>query len=279
MKTILVPTDFSETAKNAARCAIELAKQTGVTKIILYNAYQTYVNVGADPMVPALEVLDVESIKKSSEERLQNFKFILLAYKPDNIEFETVSEFNLLTSGIEEVCKRMNIDMVVMGITGGGALDENLFGSNTISVAKHTTVPVIIVPRNAPLTKLDKVLLVCDFKQVVETTPVAPIKKLLDETGAKLFVLNIDHNSREFSPDTPFESLMLDTLFEGYNPEYHFADDPDFMECINDFVAAHQISLIITIPKKHGLFETIFKRSHTKMMAFHSHVPLMVVHE
>jgi hypothetical protein len=39
------------------------------------------------------------------------------------------------------------------------------------------------------------------------------------------------------------------------------------------------VDLIITIPKKMGWFDSLFRRSHTKMLAFHSHVPLMVVHE
>ena len=69
------------------------------------------------------------------------------------------------------------------------------------------------------------------------------------------------------------------TLFEGFKPEYHFAEDTDFTECINEFVAAKSIDLIITIPKKHGLIDSLFKRSHTKMLAFHSHVPLLVIHD
>ncbi|MDE3235290.1 MAG: universal stress protein [Bacteroidota bacterium] len=279
MKTILVPTDFSDTAKNAALCAIELGKQTGVHKLVLYNAYQTTVNVSGDPAIPALEVLDVEALKKASEEGLQNFKFQLLAFLPDNMQVETESEFNLLTPGIADACERHKVDLVVMGITGGGAIQENLFGSNTISVAKQTKTPVIIIPKEARLKNIHRVLLVCDFKQVVETTPVGPIKSILDETQAKFYVLNVDHNQRNFSADTPFESLMLDTLFHQYHPEYHFADDPDFIECINDFVVANQIDLIITIPKKHSFFESLFKRSHTKILAFHSHVPLMVIHE
>ena len=48
---------------------------------------------------------------------------------------------------------------------------------------------------------------------------------------------------------------------------------------INDFVTEHQINLVITIPKKHGLFDRLFKRSHTKHLAFHTHIPIMCIHE
>jgi nucleotide-binding universal stress UspA family protein len=279
MKTILVPTDFSATAKNAARYAIELAKQTKAEKIILYNVFQTGFNVIADPMIPALGALDLEAIKEGSIEALANFKKELSDLAGDKISLETVSEFALLTDGIIELSKAEKVDLIVMGITGGGALQENLFGSNTINVAKNTTVPVLIVPQKATFTKFEKILLACDFRKVVESTPVGPIKKLLDQTKAKLFVLHIDNSKKENATDVKFESLMLDTLLEGYQPEYHFADDPDFTEGINEFVVEKDIDLVITIPKKHDLFDSIFKRSHTKMLAFHSHVPLMVIHD
>ena len=279
MKTILVPTDFSATAKNAARFAIELAKKIQAQKIILYNTYQSGFSVVADPMIPALGALDLEAIKEGSSEALDNFKAELIDYANDSITLETVSEFALLTDGIIELAKTQKVDLIVMGITGGGALQENLFGSNTINVAKHINIPVLIIPQNARFTKFDNVLFACDFHKVVESTPVKPIRQLLDLTNAKLFVLHVDKSSKETVPDIKFESLMLDTLFTGYHPEYHFTDKGDFSERINEFVVEKEIDLIITIPKKHGLFDNIFKRSHTKMLAFHSHVPLMVIHD
>ncbi len=277
MHTILVPTDFSTTARNAAVYAVGLAKQVGAKKIVLYNSYQA--PVGIDPMVPAIQLLDIDLLKKSSEDGLEQFKSQLKATVADHIPMDTLSEFSLLAAGLDEVCKKVEADLIVMGITGGGALEENLVGSNTISVAKHSTVPVIIVPANASFTPIKEVLLACDYKKVVETTPVQPIKSLLAATGAKLFVLNVDHNNKGYNSEVPFESLMLDTLLQGCNPEYHFVDSPDFTEAINAFAREKEVDIIITIPKKHGWFESLFRKSHTKMLAFHSDVPLMVIHE
>ncbi len=277
MHTILVPTDFSATAKNAAVYAVGLAKQAGAKKIVLYNSYQA--PVGIDPMAPAIQLLDIDLLKKNSEEGLEQFKSQLEATVADHIPIDTLSEFSLLAAGLDEVCKKVGADLIVMGITGGGALEENLVGSNTISVAKHSTVPVIIVPANASFTQIKEVLLACDYKKVVETTPVQPIKNLLAATGAKLFVLNVDHNNKAYNSEVPFESLMLDILLQGCNPEYHFVDSPDFTEAINAFAREKQVDIIITIPKRHGWFESLFRKSHTKMLAFHSDVPLMVIHE
>jgi nucleotide-binding universal stress UspA family protein len=164
-----------------------------------------------------------------------------------------------------------------MGVTGGNKVEEVLIGSNTISVAKHVTVPVFIIPKNASYRKLEQIVLACDFKKVVDSMPVQAIKNILDVTKAKLHILNVSEKNTK--PDEAFESLLLDTLFQGYQPEYHFIHDTHFTEAINHFADEHAIDLIITIPKKHGLFEGLFRKSHTRSLAFHSHVPLMVIHE
>jgi nucleotide-binding universal stress UspA family protein len=277
MKTILVPTDFSDTAKNAADYAAALACEIGATKIVLYNAYQA--PVSADPSMPAVQLFDMDVLKKSSTDGLKHFKNELTSKCGDNVAIETKSEFQLLASGIENICKKEEIDIVVMGITGGSKMEEVLIGSNTISVAKHVHVPVIIVPHHAKYNSIKEIVLACDFKQVKETTPVDAIKRLLNITKAKFFILNVDSNNKDFTPETPHQNFVLENLFEGYHPEYHFINDKHFTDAINHFVDDNEVDLIITIPKKHGWFEGLFKRSHTKELAYHSHVPLMVVHE
>lgn len=279
MKTILIPTDFSETASNAAHYAINLAKDINIKKIIFYNVYQTSINVIADPMIPALGALDLDTIKITSEEGLEQFKNEIKQSIPEEIEVKTISEFTLISEGINNIAERENVDIIIMGITGGGALQENFFGSNTINVARHSHTPIIIIPAEAEFKPIKNILLASDFNKVVDSTPIQSLKKILDSLNAKLFVLHVEDYNKENVPDIKFESLMLDTLLAGYDKEYHFIDNPDFTEAINDFAKEKNIDLIITIPKKHGFFNSIFKRSHTKMLAFHTHVPLMVIHE
>jgi|SRR6476660_6717091 nucleotide-binding universal stress UspA family protein len=276
MKTILVPTDFSSTAKNAAMYAINFAKQLKYERIILYNAYQAPLTT--DPDIAMINTVDITELEKSSKTNLENFKMLLKPYCDASVTLDIISEYGAVTYDINEICKSNEVDFIVMGVTGVGKVEETLIGSFAIDVARRSEVPVIIVPPDATFTKIEEVMFACDFSKVVETTPVESIKKLLDASEAKLFVVNIDHNNKRFNSDTPFESLMLDTLLYDYKPEYRFIDDPDFVEGINKAALDKQVDLIITIPKKMGWFEGLFKKSRTKMLAYHSHVPLMVVH-
>lgn len=278
MQTILVPTDFSETAKNAAHYAIQLANAIKAEKVILYNAYQ--IPVSADPMMPTLQLFNLEEIKSVSQEGLAHFAREVQAFAAgSHVTIETLSEFNVLAEGIADVIDRTGASIIVMGITGGDKVDEVLVGSNTISVSKHAHVPVLIIPSDCNYTPIQEVVLACDLKQVVQTTPVQPIKDLLQLTGAHFSVVNISSEKQQLSGDAAFQSLLLDTLFQEQQPQYHFVENTVFTEGIHQFLARHPTDLLITIPKKHGWFEGLFRRSHTKQLAFHSHVPLMVVHE
>ena len=281
MKNILVPTDFSATALNAAHYALQLAKQLGTARLVLYHAYQAPMVI--DPMVPVVQFVNEDQLKRDSQEALEKFKLILLAFCPKTCVIETYCEYALLNMGLDEACAKTNSDLIIMGITGGGILEEKLVGSNTLSVAKHTKVPLIIVPANSQYTGINRIMLASDFDKADTTIPVELLKKIITETNAKLIVFNIEEETDEYAVKYPAnvmgESYAIYTLLQDLKPEYKFSTNTNYTETINQFVLEYQVDMVITIPKKHGFFERLFSPSHTKMLAFHSHVPVMIIHE
>ena len=185
MKTILIPTDFSETSKNAARYAIHFAKELGFTKLVLFNAHERYIETDPTLLVSVPDFS--EGAMQASTEALEKFKNDLLLFVDAGMEIETYSQYTFLTDAINEIAKKFDADYVVMGVTGGDKLTEAFMGSFAIDVAKVSQVPVIIVPPNTSFTPIEEVMLACDFKNIEKTTPVSAITHLLDETKAKLF--------------------------------------------------------------------------------------------
>jgi nucleotide-binding universal stress UspA family protein len=271
MQTLLVPTDFSATAMNAARYALQLASQLQIRKMVLYHSYEIPVTI--DPMVPGIQMLDLESLKDESAKGLENFRVQLMPFA-NGISIDTFNEYGALSEGLDDVCKKIQAELVVMGITGGGMLEEKFIGSNAISVAKHTNVPVIIVPLHASFSRIEKAMLTSDFDKADKNIPVNLVKKVVKTTGAKLFVFNI----REAEQDKD-EHFSLHELLQDINPSFYLSDNKNYVEAVNAFAAEHDVNLIITIPKKHGFFGNLFAESHTKKLAFHSDVPVMVIHE
>jgi nucleotide-binding universal stress UspA family protein len=278
MKIILVPTDFSENARNAAKYALAIAGDLQAKKVVFYNAYQSP-PLMTENTVPAIPVMDIDTLKDISEQGMKAFLENVKQYRQGQVEIEQKTGYSILANDINDLCEEVGAGLIVMGITGTSKIEEILIGSTAISVMKQTKVPVIIVPSDATYTSITNVMFACDFKKVVETTPVQPIKNILDVTKASLHVVNVYESDKKIAADKTHQQKLLQSLLEEYNPKFHFENNEDFVEAINHFVEAHGIDLIITIPRKHKLFEGLFKERHTKKLAFHTHVPLMCIHQ
>jgi nucleotide-binding universal stress UspA family protein len=275
MKTIIVPTDFSPVAMNAMNFAADMALSINAS-LMLFHVYHVPVSVTDVPVV----VVSTDEMKKSSEEKLEELKRELSRITSGKIKLYAESRLGDTVDELQDVCKEVNPFAVVMGTKGSSGVEKILFGSTTLTAIRHLTWPVIVVPPGKEYGKgIEKIGFACDFKKVVESTPVQFIKQMVKEFNAELHVLNVDHESKHFTPDTPEESLMLHTLLEDLDPKYHFIDNVDVEDGINEFAEANNIDLLITIPKKHGLLEGLFKPSSTKQLVKQSHVPVMCVHE
>lgn len=282
MNTIIVPTDFSDTASNAAQYAYQFAQQVNAQKILLVHSYE--LPIALDPLMPGIQIPALEGLKEGAEHRLEKFKMELLAKFPDGkLSVDTIADFGSIVSLLETIAEKEPIELIVMGITGGGALEEVFIGSNTLKVASELKVPLIIVPPRAVFKGISKLMLTCDFDEAEQYLPIELLKKIQAITHAKLHVFNIEGYTDEYAVKFPSnimgEAFAVHTLLQELNPEYHYAHKDDYVEAVNDFADINGMNLIITVPKKHNFFEKLFSSSHTKQLAFHSHIPLLVANK
>jgi len=273
MKTILVPTDFSETAKNSARYAIAFASKLKIANIALYHSYQ--VLSISNPLDGYETKVSAEPFKEKSMQQLETF-LAELGPIPEGVNVELFHGGADLKEGIAQVLEITNANVIIMGITGGGKLKETLVGSNTLTIAKHTEIPVIIVPADTNLSKLEKVALITDFKDIETNIPEKKIKQLL---ASKTIDFSIVHVSDKQTSSAAFtkEVALLSNMFNEFQPSFHFVNASDFTEGVSEFAEANQIDLIVIVPKQRGVLESMFK-SHTKTLAFHTKTPLFVAH-
>lgn len=275
MKRILVPTDFSDTAKNAARYAVQMAEAIPGATIILYNLTDK-IALGSDSS-PLTE--DKNDRFRVLQAALSNLKAELLQLANVHVEL-VVEEGSSLTDNIERYVRHHGIDLIVMGITGATKLEQIFMGSNALNVVNLGVCPVIIVPPDAVYRPVTKVLFACDLKNVAGTIPFTPVKSVLNVFKPTVLVVNVDtEHYVEVTEDYKKQRAILEERLKEYNPEFYFIRMYDFQDSIGSFAADRDVDLILTIPKKHHFLTGLFKTSHTKKLAYHSHVPLLAVHE
>jgi nucleotide-binding universal stress UspA family protein len=273
IQTILLPTDFSVTATNAGLYAVELAKQIGAKKIVVYHTYDA-ASV-SEPFKDYQQKIVTEPFRQKSAAQLNEYISFLSAKKSFGVEIEAYHSHADLTVALNDLVKTTGAELIVMGITGGGKIKEALIGSHSISVAKKSDIPVIIVPTEYSFTTVEDILFVSDLKDIEETTPVDAIKDVLKATNAKLHILHVTDNTEK--AESSEEKQQLTAMFNEYTPDFHVMNNPDFVGAVDFFVKDRKIEIVIVVPKKHGLLENIFSTSYTKTLAFRGKTPLMAV--
>lgn len=275
MKTILVATDFSETASHAAYYAVSIAWQIGFSRIILYHSYDIpYVS----SELPLPEPADVKQLHQQSLEFLEYLRNDLLTLGNQQTLIEVHTDERPLMLAVQAFTAEEEIELVVMGIRGKNKIEKLLLGSNSLNVAKECDVPLLLIPLEAPIERIKRIALATDLKEVAEISPVVTIKKLIHALKAKLFILNVDYNESEhYSPDIIAQQTALHKLWDDENPEYHFTNHKDCAAGIMSFAEENDIQLVIAIPKKYAFFQSLFHRSLTEKLAYHSHIPLLFI--
>ena len=273
MKTILVPTDFTETSKNAAEYALGLASLLGIPKIVFYHYYPT-------PLIytPA-GVLDEDATfgtkREKSIEDLNDF-IDSLGIIPKEIETEMYHGAGSVNQGIKEVAGIVNADILVMGIKGGGIIKEKIIGSHTLTISKHMDIPVLVIPAMKKLKKCEKITFLSDFKDVENNKSVDGLRTFLDHGIVKFNILHLLKHNEKIDNAHP-EKLKLDKMFKKYSPTFEYKESHHFTDDLIDYVFESHTDILALVPKEHGLIDTIFN-DHTKKLAFHSKVPLLILH-
>jgi len=272
MKTILVATDFSPAATNAAAYATEMALAIKAD-ILLLHVYQIPIGYLEVPTAMNLEYLQI-----AAEKEINDLKEQLSKKTNNKLNIATELRVGSFFAELKNACKSVNPYAVVMGSQGTTAAERLFFGSNTVDTMKHLAWPVITVPDGLIFSSIKKIAIACDFEKVVDTIPESEIKMLIHDFKAELHILNTGSN-KEFKPEVVFESGLLQEMLETLKPIYHFITNENTDLGIIDFAEKNHIDLLIVFPKRHSSFDKIMHKSHTKQLVLHSYVPVMALHQ
>jgi nucleotide-binding universal stress UspA family protein len=141
MKKILVPFDFSKTAINAFRFALDIAAQSRGTVHLLYVIELSFVN---DPIVMPAMTFDGAFFEDLREKTNKEFDKIISKYNLDGKVTKNI-EFGPIVKTIREFSSKQSIDLIVMGSQGASGLKEIVVGSNAEKVVRNSSVPVLVM--------------------------------------------------------------------------------------------------------------------------------------
>ena len=139
-KKVLIAVDESGYSEKAAKAGFQLAQQLGASVAMTYIISPVYVMAGMSPgEIPIdTEATQVESGKKLLSE--YNKKYTLAN------SAEVFVQVASPAIGIMEVAEEWGADMIVIGKHGLESFKHIVFGGVVDEVAKHTKIPVVLIP-------------------------------------------------------------------------------------------------------------------------------------
>jgi nucleotide-binding universal stress UspA family protein len=282
MKTILVPTDFSISAENAAHYAIQLAKVLK-TDVKLCNAFLAPIETDlGDTVVWPLE--DYNSIKDSVNRKLYFASDRLTKQEkldPKNVAYPHIdfaSSAGNVLDVVREIVNSEDVPLVVMGMSGAGALSRLFLGSNSRDMIEAADFPLLLIPQETDYKIIRKIALATDLNEH-DLEIIYSLAAFARNLNAEILIAHITGEKY----DDPEHQKMTDNFLSDVTCKanydkiyYRHVKSMDVPHGLN-WICEHSLSdMIVMSHGKHNIIDAFFGGSYTQKLARHVNIPLMV---
>ena len=284
MKTILVLTDFSIRADNAAQYALKLAQVTHAN-LLLCNVFSIPSSVGMASQV-AWPLEDYDLFEEESQNDLSEFVGRLRKSLEENVTndeafrpmIDYCSKTGLIADAIDTIAAENHIVMVVIGTHCKMGLTSWLAGDHAKDIIGKSDYPVLLIPDNARFKNYKRIAFASDLsiKDIDVLHSLSSLAKFFD---AEILLTHVADEKPATQEMEPIVSIFLTMVSSKINYPKIFYRAVKGKNIINslDWVAEHiDVDLLVMVHRKAGFFERLFNASLTKKMAGHISKPMLV---
>jgi nucleotide-binding universal stress UspA family protein len=272
MKSIIVPTNFSPCAADAARYAADLA-QAIHADLHLIHVVQVPVSSAELMMTQYL----YEEMVEAANISLQQLKADLSKRTHQRIKIDTTLEAGSVSAKVKDLCQQVKPYAIVLG-AAGRSLEKFLAGSPVASLLHNLDYPVLVVPENSSFHQFRRILLAFDLDDIGSGLPnsLPLLKDLREHFGSRFDIVTVETRKVLSDEATCFESGGWKEQLKELYPEIHYIRKPKVEEGILEYLGNNDADLVMVFPKKHGFFD--FHVSQSRKLAQHSPIPVLSLH-
>ncbi|MEL7002271.1 MAG: universal stress protein [Bacteroidota bacterium] len=272
-KRILVPVDFSNCAIKALKYAVVIAKRMKA-EIMIMNAFYVplaHAELDSGAIVHGLESDAGEDIKKSFEALRDKVPEL------DEVPYDTITKYATVTDAVTSLCTSSHFDMIIMGTKGASGIEEVIIGTNAYAIIKEVNVPVIAVPDHIEPSNITKIALACDYKFMNENT-LSSLTLIARLFGSEVHLFHVSED-RTITPEELEQAKKFERYFKNIRHKYDLVVNKDVEKGVEEYIQKNDIDLLALVPRKHNLFDRIFRGGESKSIIFHAKVPILALPE
>jgi len=283
MKQILVPIDYSPCADNAVHYAIQIAKKIKASVHLCHSFIAPELIPMAAPVVWPIEAYD--HLKADADEALKIYKEKIIREKELNKSYLPTltysSEMGSVREMVATIVTAQKIDLVVMGTSGAGHIERFFLGSNSRIVVEQCNVPVLLVPKEASYTVINKIAIATDLSES-DLNAIQTVARLFCLFNPEILLTHISGELADFQDQTTKANRFLNRVSCNINYAkiyYRHLTETDVDKGLKWIIEHGQIDILTMIHRHPGFFTRLLSGSHTHKMAKMATLPLLVLPE
>lgn len=282
MKTIVIATDFSEGSKDAARYGYHLAQQVR-SNVLLCHVIIIPAEIPQAGMF-FWQDEEYELLLDDSATALREFKKTLDNSMPAT-GFRPVisckSQPGMMADVVKALAEFPNNELIVSGTHQGGAFSNLLLGNHASNLIDSAGKPVLLVAPGTTFRPVKKIAYATEFKDPEKDLQhIYQLVYWAKQLNAEVLLVHI-FNEKDESP--ALKEKIADYLVgisnnADYPNIYYRLIRNDHVGEGLDWICDHgQIDMLAMVHQHRDLFGELFAHSHTKQMAGHLQLPLLVI--
>ena len=283
MKKILVPIDYSPCADKAVHYAIQIAKKINASVHLCHSLM-------APELIPmaGLVVWPVEDYSHIKEDAYKVLKSYLEKTneneelnKSDLPPITYSSDMGTVKDMVATIAASEKIDLVVMGASGAGNMERFFLGSNSRDVVEKTSVPVLLIPKEATYTAIKKIAFATDLSES-DLNSIQTLARLFCLFDPEILLTHVSGEPSDFHDPTTKANKFLNRVTCNINYAkiyYRHLTEADVNKGLKWITEHGQIDMLAMIHRQTGLFSRLLTGSHTQKMAKLTSLPLLVLPE
>lgn len=278
MKTILIPTDFSENSWKALEYAV------GLFRDIPCNLYLFHVGTLRQSPVRGNTFAIPEVQKERPAE--QEFKELLQRIKglphTSKHRFMPLQAYGNLVSAIRKAVNENKVDLIVMGTKGASGIRQKVVGSNTGDVITKVQCKLLVVPEDAEFNGVKEVVFPTNYQNFYTHSILETVSEILLLTGAAFRILYVSRPEQPLNPvQKQHRKFLAEYLGEAFPDKFsfHTLTNANVNQGIENFIVRKKGDMIVMVAKNLNFFQKLFFDTIIEKMSFHTKVPLLVLHE
>ncbi|GAB4020158.1 universal stress protein [Spirosoma koreense] len=271
MKTIVLATDFSANANQAAFFAAQLAKDLNA-QLILFHAFQMWPD---NPAKTGDFPLSVHTVQETSEKTLQHLANEIRDKVGPDLAVQRHAREGHAMKAIRQFTKDVQADLLVMSTVGTAPVSAQLMGSTATAMVAETEVPLLLIPPGAGYAQIKNIVLCIDLTQPPDVVAFETALTFTRAVGCVINVLCVAEDLNDPSLNEQAEHIRRLLI-----PQPHtlsIVGGQEMYTTLLSFAHTTKADLILMLPQTRNWFQRLFAEGETQRMARLTDIPLLAI--